>query len=173
MSYSFIKPRKKHLIESDSKFWLLFIATSMFILITFTIFLNIKSSNLEGVALVAGQKTIEASDAIEELNKKIKFVNLQKGRADEIYSSNLLLRDSIKNLFNLVPDQITLSKVDMKRKELIIHGLTPSKDVYNFLLLAQLKSIFTKNDTTFYMLENGWFRFVSVNKIESFDGVIE
>ena len=173
MSYSFIKPRKKHLLDGDSKFWLLFIATSMFILITFTIFLKIKTSSLDEIANLAQKKEIEAKDAIINLNKKIEFVNLQKDKADVIYSSNLLLRSSIKNLFDLIPDQITLSRVEMQKRELIIHGLTPSKDIYNFLLLAQLKSIFTKNDTTFYMLENGWFRFVSVNKIENFDGVIE
>ncbi len=173
MSYSFIKPRKKYLLEGDSKFWLLFLVTSMFILITFTIFLKIKTSSLDEVANLAQKKEIEAKDAIINLNKKIEFINLQKDKANVIYSSNLLLRDSIKNLFDLIPDQITLSRVEMQKRELIIHGLTPSKDIYNFLLLAQLKSIFTKNDTTFYMLENGWFRFVSVNKIENFDGVIE
>lgn len=173
MSYSFIKPRKKYLLEGDSKFWLLFIATSMFILFAFTIFLKIKISSLEEVASLAQKKEMEAKEAIISLNKKIEFIDIQKNKADGIYSSNLLLRDSIKNLFDLVPDQITLDKVEMTKKELIIQGSTPSKDVYNFLLLAQLKSIFTKNDTTFYMLPNGWFKFVSVNKIESFDGVIE
>jgi len=173
LSYSFIKPRKKYLLEGDSKFWLLFIFTSIFIMIAFTFFLKMKTSELEEIANLAQKKELEAKESINNLNKKVEFINMQKEKANSIYSSNLLLRDSIKNLFDLVPDQITLDKVQMNKKELIINGSTPSKDIYNFLLLAQLKSIFTKNETTFYMLPNGWFKFVSVNKIESFDGVIE
>lgn len=173
MKYSFIKPRQKYLLEGDTKFWILFIITSTAILLAFGFFLKYKTSNLTNLTQMAIVKQKKSQKSIESLNDKMAFVNRQKAVANKIYSSNLVLKEAIENIFGLVPDEITLTKVEMKKKELILYGLSPSKEIYNFLLLAPLKSIFTKNDTTFYMLENGWFRFVSVNRIEDYVGVVE
>ena len=41
------------------------------------------------------------------------------------------------------------------------------------MLYAPLKSIFHKTYTSFYPLENGWFRFVSTNYMETEDFTIE
>lgn len=173
MKYSFIKPRKKYLLEGDTKFWILFMMTSVGILLAFSGFLNYKATTLTEDTKRAEEKRVEIENAIKMLNEKMTFVNRQKAVANDIYSRNLTLRDAIKTIFDLVPNEITLKKVEMTQKELVLQGITPSKEIYNFQLLAPLKSIFTKNNTTFYMLENGWFSFVSVNKIEDYVGVVE
>lgn len=89
----------------------------------------------------------------------------QKELVEDIYASNEILKASMKNLFDLVPDQITLSKVIMEKNSLILYGTTPSKDTYNFLLASPLRSIFNTSNTVFYLNELGWYRFVSTNKI--------
>lgn len=169
MSYSFIKPRRKYLVEGDTKFWLLFITTSVSLLIGFSLFLEFKVSDTMAKSKNAKERQIVLESNIEKRRADIEFIKGQIGKAKGIFISNQIIRDSIENLFNLVPKEITLEEVDMRERELIIRGTTPSKDIYNIGLLAPLKALFTKNSTTFYMLESGWFKFVSINKIEDFD----
>jgi hypothetical protein len=76
-----------------------------------------------------------------------------------------VLKDSIANLFDLVPERITLSRAELLQNGLILYGVTPNKDVYNFMLQAPLRSIFQKTYTSFYPSENGWLHFVSTNYI--------
>ena len=45
-----------------------------------------------------------------------------------------------------------------------MRGLTPSKEVYKFLLEAPLRAVFTQTRVEFYPLTSGWFNFVSVSK---------
>ena len=73
---------------------------------------------------------------------------------------------SINNLFDLVPSRITLSQAKIMEDGLILYGVTPNKDVYNFMLQAPLRSIFHRSYSSFYPVDNGWFRFVSTNYID-------
>ena len=93
--------------------------------------------------------------------------------ANEIFTSNEILKQSLKNLFDLVPDSITLNEILMQKNSLIIKGVTPSRDVYDMLLSAPLKSIFTTSNTSFFQLENGWLNFVSTSKIDNPEGYNE
>ncbi len=165
MSYSFIKPRKKEFIDVVSKMWLFFIGFVIVFLFSFDILIKIKINSLNKTKNEYISKIIKFKSKMAKIDKKIEFLNKEKIVADNIYSSNTILRDSIKNLFDLVPDQITLSKVDMKKDSLTIYGITPSKDTFNFLLGSPLKSIFQSSNTIFYLNNNGWYNFVSINKI--------
>jgi hypothetical protein len=73
------------------------------------------------------------------------------------------MKDSIKNLLDLIPDPITLSSISFDKNRLIIYGITPTKEIYNMLMLPPLESIFTETNTSFYQLPNGWYRFKSEN----------
>jgi len=172
-SYSFIKPRKKHLFSAFSKIWIAFIAFITFLLISFGIFLLLK-------IVIYKKDTIKINNERAMLDKKInekddfmEYLLRQKSLGEEIFSSNTLLKDSMKNLFDLVPDQITLSRVIIKKDSLIIYGKTPTKDSFNFLLSAPLKSIFSTSNTMFYLAPEGWYNFVSTNKITTMDGFSE
>ena len=110
---------------------------------------------------------------IDQDDEAIGLILRQKAVAEEIFSNNTLLKESMKNLFDLVPDQITLKKVEMERNSLILYGVSPTQDAFNFLLAAPLKSIFHTSNTTFYLTKEGWYNFVSVNKIIGEDGVSE
>ncbi len=165
MSYSFIKPRKKEFIDVVSKMWLFFIGFVIIFLFSFDILIKIKINSLNEAKNEYISKIVKFKSKMAKIDKNIEFLNKEKIVADNIYSSNTILRDSIKNLFDLVPDQITLSKVDMKKDSLTIYGVTPSKDTFNFLLGSPLKSIFQSSNTIFYLNNDGWYKFVSINKI--------
>ncbi|MDO5045708.1 hypothetical protein, partial [Campylobacter sp.] len=119
------------------------------------------------------QNYVEISNEIaknDEITAKLKE---QRDLANEIFASNTILKQSLNNLFDLVPDSITLNEVSMSKNSLIIKGVTPNKDTYNMLLLAPLKSIFSTSNTTFYQLQNGWLNFISTNKIDNSEGYNE
>ena len=165
MRYSFIKPRSKEIIDNISKMWLAFIGLVVIILFGFNLLIKLKVHSLQKQTKNYIVKTKEADNIAKKLQKKILFLTKEKSVADEIYASNNILKDSIKNLFDLVPDQITLHKVIMKKDALVLYGISPSKDTFNFLLGSPLKSIFQSSNTIFYLNSDGWYRFVSSNKI--------
>ena len=165
MRYSFIKPRNKEIIDNISKMWLAFIGLVVIILFGFDLLIKLKVHSLQKQTKNYIVKTKEADNIAKKLQKKILFLTKEKSVADEIYASNNILKDSIKNLFDLVPDQITLHKVIMKKDALVLYGISPSKDTFNFLLGSPLKSIFQSSNTIFYLNSDGWYRFVSSNKI--------
>lgn len=82
-----------------------------------------------------------------------------------IASQNNMLKDSVENLFDLIPEQITLNKIQMEQYQLTLYGTTPSKQIYTFLLEVPLRSIFNQSRADFYMLPNGWYNFVSISKL--------
>jgi len=163
--FSFIAPRQKHLFSFFTKLWLIFIASVFVILNIFNLFLIYKNSSFLSSAKELDSSRAVLEKNIDNIDEQIDLILKQKALAEEIYANNIILRDSIRNLFDLVPDQITLSRVDMKEDSLVIFGTTPTKDLYNFLLASPLKSIFHTSSTMFYLTDSGWYNFVSTNRI--------
>lgn len=164
--YSFITPRKKYLISQDTKVWFAFIVIIAGVIFSFYVFLLFKISQVDYDISINNQKAIELKDSIAKVDQEINWINQQKRFAEEIYSNNNVIKDSIKNLFDLIPSQITLTSVVMHKNELIVQGITPSQDVYNFLLAVPLKSIFTKSIVEFYKMKDGNYIFRSINTFE-------
>lgn len=172
-TYSFTTPRTKKLLETNTKVWLGIYFLSLVILVAFSLFLVFTRSNMvtyKGDYAALKEERIQQIQALEKLfveqKKKVDF-------AESVKNDNAILAESIKNLFELIPDQITISSVRMEQKKLIIKGITPSKDIYEFLLAAPLKSIFNESDATFYRSPNGWYNFVSTNEIDAGGAVFE
>lgn len=148
-----------------TKIWLVFIASIFIFLNFFNLFVIYKNYNFKDSTKTLNSQRIMLEKKIDSIDQKIGFILRQKSFAEEIYANNIILRDSIKNLFDLVPDQITLSRVIMEKDSLIIYGITPTKDIFNFLLATPLKSIFHTSNTMFYLTDKGWYNFVSTNRI--------
>jgi hypothetical protein len=148
-----------------TKVWLIFIAFIFIVLNVFNIFVIYKNSDYKSSTIELNTKRDILEKNIDSIDEKIGFILRQKAVAEEIYANNIILKESIKNLFDLVPDKITLKKVIMEKNSLIIYGVTPTKDTYDFLLAAPLKSIFHTSNTIFYLTDEGWYNFVSTNKI--------
>lgn len=175
MRYSFTRPKPKQFMDSDTKIVLVFLTVTILLTVGFVIFIMLKKGNFESDTL-AMQKNIAKYRKENRIYKKeIKRIERLAQKFEAIQTKNTLLKESIQNLFDLVPDQITLTKAILNKNGLVLYGVTPSKDVYNYLLQAPLRSVFHRNDTTFYPLKNGWYRFVSINEggIETGNGVDE
>ena len=173
MKHSFIAPRPKPFLSLFSKIWVIFIALMTAMMFVFNMYLAFKIHSFKSGAVELTQERERLEAKIDEDDDLISALMRQKALSEEIYSNNILLKDSMKNLFDLVPDQITPKKVEMQRNSLVMYGTTPTQDTFNFLLAAPLKSIFHTSNTNFYLTKEGWYNFVSVNKIIGEDGISE
>jgi len=166
--YSYKEPRKKHILDSTTKMWLVFLSTILAGLFAYGIYLYKKSStfNEELVSIQNQNKLL--SNSVNSLNKELRELKRQKILSIEVAKSNKLVSNSIKNLFNLVPDQIVLSKVFMEKDQLRLEGISSTKDAYRLLLEPPLKSIFEESSVKFeFDPRLGRYRFVSVNKAQT------
>jgi len=165
--YSFTTPRKKPLFKEDTKLWLIFIFISTLLYVSFALFLLVK-------AYFFNKETQEMNREISILTQKITNLDLekdnillQKSLYEDILTKNEIIKQSVKNLLDLVPDPITLTKFKLNKNTLIIYGITPTKDIYKLLMLPPLESIFEETKTYFYQMPNGWYKFKSINKLKS------
>jgi hypothetical protein len=166
MKYSYIKPRKKSIFTAELKITLTFFMMTigmLFLTYTFLLFKNLYFTQ-EKFEII--QKRIELGTAIESMKEQILMIEKEALLSERVYTQNTVLKDSIANLFDLIPQRITLSEASLLENGLILYGITPNKDTYNFMLQAPLRSIFHKTYSSFYPLPNGWLKFVSTNYIE-------
>ncbi|ASM40396.1 hypothetical protein CSPB12327_00515 [Campylobacter sp. RM12327] len=168
MTYSLIKPKKKPIFSLFSRIWIGFIAFVFIALVSSNLFIIYQNNALSKETKRMNSKYAETIDKIHQSEQQITTLTKQKNAANSIYATNLILKQSIKNLFDLVPDSITLDEVYMDKTTLIIKGVTPTKNVFEMLLAVPLKSIFTTSNTTFYQTKNGWLNFVNTNKIDDY-----
>ncbi len=173
MKQSFIAPRKKHFVSLFSKLWIAFISLMALFMFIFNGYIAIEIQSFKEGIVALTQERESLEHKIDEDDESIGLILRQKALSEEIFSNNTLLKESMKNLFDLVPDQITLKKVEMDRNSLVLYGVTPTQDAFNFLLAAPLKSIFHTSQTTFYLTPQGWYNFVSTNKIIVEEGMRE
>jgi len=165
--YSFTKPKQKSLFKEDTKLWVIFYFISVFLFISFSLFLLIKAYLYNKDTKELEKQTTYLKEQITTLNSQKKLITLQKTLYENIQIKNSVIKTSIKNLLDLIPDPITLDKFLLSKNQLIIYGITPTKDVYNMLMLPPLQSIFESTTTYFYTLPNGWYKFKSINKIKA------
>ncbi len=166
MRHSFIAPRAKKILTQELKLVVFFFSMTLFILFATYGFLLYKTDEFSNKMVSINSRVIDMNGTISDMQSQIRFIKKESAHFSEVTTSNSVLKDSIKNLFDLVPDRITLSKAVLEKNALILYGVTPNKEVYEFLLQAPLRSIFHKNYSDFYPLDNGWYRFVSSNYLD-------
>jgi hypothetical protein len=166
MRYSYITPRKKSIFTQEVQLVVSFFTITLFMLFMTYFFLLYKNYSFtnEKQTIVTKQHLLEES--LGKIEKSIRFIEEQKALSETIFTKNIVLKDSITNLFDLVPTRITLSEAKLLENGLILYGITPNKDVYNFMLQAPLRSIFHKTYSSFYPAKNGWLHFVSTNYVD-------
>ncbi|MCD6191557.1 MAG: hypothetical protein J7K14_08500 [Sulfurimonas sp.] len=166
MKYSYITPRKKSVFTAEVQLLLTFFSITLGMLFITYLFLLFKDysflSDMDELTAVQSELSIN----IEEMKEQITFIEKENLLAQKVQTQNTVLKDSIANLFDLVPQRITLSEANLLENGLILYGVTPNKDIYNFMLQAPLRSIFHRTYSSFYPAENGWLRFVSTNYID-------
>ncbi|WP_314704121.1 hypothetical protein [Campylobacter rectus] len=169
-SYSFIKPQKKPIFSLFSKIWMLFISTVVLLFAAVNLFVELKSGSLRNETQISKQKQDQIKEQIKQTDELTALLKQRRDSANEILASNAVLKQSVRNLLDLVPSSITLNEIAMDKNSLVVKGTTPSRDVYNMLLATPLKSIFNTSNTSFYQLDNGWLNFISTNKTDSLEG---
>lgn len=169
-SYSFIKPQKKPIFSLFSKIWMLFISTVMLLFAAVNLFVELKSGSLRNETQISKQKQDQIKEQIKQTDELTSLLKQRRDSANEILASNAVLKQSVRNLLDLVPSSITLNEIAMDKNSLVVKGTTPSRDVYNMLLATPLKSIFNTSNTSFYQLDSGWLNFISTNKTDSLEG---
>ena len=166
MRYSYIKPRKKSLLTPEMKLLFAFFSMSLFMLFSTYLFLLYKDTKFaEEKQNIAIEKENLIKN-IKDMEAKIAYIEQQNNISSKIFTQNSVLKDSIRNLFDLVPQRITLSRAKLLDNGLVLYGITPNKDIYNFMLHAPLRSIFHRTYSSFYPADGGWLRFVSTNYID-------
>ena len=166
MKYSYITPRRKSAFTTEIQLLVIFFSITLGMLFMTYLFLLFKDYNfLEDMDEMAVIQT-ELSASIDKMEAQIVFVEKESLLAQKVYTQNTVLKDSIANLFDLVPQRITLSEAKLLENGLILYGITPNKDVYNFMLQAPLRSIFHRTYSSFHPAKNGWLHFVSTNYVD-------
>ena len=169
-SYSFIKPQKKPIFSLFSKIWMLFISTVVLLFAAVNLFVELKSGSLRNETQISKQKQDQIKEQIKQTDELTALLKQRRDSANEILASNAVLKQSVRNLLDLVPSSITLNEIAIDKNSLVVKGTTPSRDVYNMLLATPLKSIFNTSNTSFYQLDSGWLNFISTNKTDSLEG---
>jgi len=170
MIYSYIKPRKKSPFTPDVQLIVSFFSIAIIMLLSTYAFLLYKDYSFVQERKKLVQNRVELSKNIDVMDEKIAYIKKQEALSQKVFTQNMVLKDSIANLFDLVPERITLSRAELLKNGLILYGVTPNRDVYNFMLQAPLRSIFQKTYTSFYEADNGWLKFVSTNYINEDEG---
>jgi len=166
VKYSYIKPRKKSLFTSEMQLVAVFFGITLFMLLSTYLFLLYKDYRFSQDKIDIINAREETIEEIKLIESKILFIQDQEALSESIFTKNTVLKDSMTNMFDLVPQRITLSEAQLLEDGLILYGITPSKDVYNFMLQAPLRSIFHRTYSSFYPAENGWLRFMSTNFVD-------
>ena len=166
MKYSYIKSRKKSIFTPEMQLLSVFFGITISMLFLTYFFLLLKDYRFTQNRLDITSKKENVILQTNDMEKKITFIERQNILSESIFTKNTVLKDSISNMFDLVPQRITLSEAKLLENGLVLYGITPNKDVYNFMLQAPLRSIFHRTYTSFYPTKSGWTRFVSTNYID-------
>jgi len=166
MKYSYIKPRKKTALTKDMQLLFTFFGASIFMLVLTYSFLVFKDYRFDQREQEIVQEKKDLNQDINNMKDKITLIEKQNMLSQRVFTKNTVLKDSISNLFDLVPSRITLSQAKIMENSLTLYGITPNKDIYNFMLQAPLRSIFNRSYSSFYPQKNGWYSFVSTNFID-------
>ena len=166
LTYSFIKPKLKPILSLFSLIWISLIGFISVVCLIVNFSIKILSYNLKEATNENQVSYDEYNRRIAIIKEHIKNLNEQQDEIESILATNQALKRSLQNIYDIVPDTVTLDFVKLDKNSLEIRGQTPSKEAFTLLMEAPLKSIFTKTKTTFYQLPNGWLNFSSISTSE-------
>jgi hypothetical protein len=167
MKYSYVEPRDKQIVSPEVGLVLSFFGVVFIFIIGVILYLSFKINTFEQHKIAYNHQIEKVEYQTSKVDEDIVVIQESVKRVKELSDKNKFFVTSIKNILQMIPDKITLSKIEMSETELILYGVTPTKDLYNILLLAPLKSIFDKSHTSFYIKKDGWYKFVSYNSMEN------
>ena len=166
MKYSLITPRRKKVISGEIQLALFFFMVSIAMIAGTYVFLSYKTHEFQSQHKSMGKRIENLNEKTHILEKNIESIEATVRVHEDISTNNIVMKESIRNLFDLVPDKITLTRAELGDKSLVLSGITPSKETYESLLQAPLRSIFHRTYTSYYPSQNGWYNFTSTNYLD-------
>lgn len=165
MTFSFTSPSHKPIFTPVTKSWLVCFFASFLVVVMICFILGEQTSSMISQTNAIDVEIDKQGVVKDNLQSKIQYLNTQVQQISSIKQENTALLSGLENLFGLFPDQITINTITLSDESLIIKGITPSKELYLFLLESPLRAIFNESNVDFFVLPSGWYNFVSVNKI--------
>ena len=159
MRYSLTLQKPKELLATDTKLWWIFTFALLFLFFAIKVAITLHTAGIEKRVALYAERQAAYELRREEIEAQIAFVQQQVNLVAQSSGRNQVIRDSLVNLFDLVPDQIYLDTMTITEKSLRIQGHTPSREVFNFMLRPPLESIFQRTEVSFYPAGGGWFSF--------------
>lgn len=166
MKYSLITPRRKKVISGEIQLALFFFMVSIIMVVGTYGFVSYKTYEFKSQHASLGKRIETLNEKTHIVEKNIDNIEAAIRVHEGVTTDNIVMKESIRNLFDLVPDQITLTRAELGDKSLILSGITPSKETYESLLQAPLRSIFHRTYTSYYPAQNGWYSFTSTNYLD-------
>jgi len=166
LKYSLITPRRKKVISGELQLSLFFFMVSIVMVVGTYLFLSYKTYEFKSEHASIGKRIETLNGNTRLLEHDIENVEMSVRTHESIATNNIVMKESIRNLFDLVPDKITLTRAELGANSLVLSGITPSKETYEFLLQAPLRSIFHRTYTSYYPAQKGWYGFTSTNYLD-------
>lgn len=142
MTFSFISPNKKTFISSIMQSWIACFIASFFLVGMIWLLLDWQTTRfLKRSQEIQTQNTGNQSYQ-SDLQQKLLLLQSRIKKVQEIQQQNASLINAIQNLFELIPEQITINSISLTNESLVIKGITPSRELYTFLLDPSLKAVF-------------------------------
>lgn len=164
MKLSFTPARVKQILRTDTKLWILFVLFVMGILEGVDFYMRYEGGHANETIAMMESETHRTQAQADLLKVQADDITAKAVLAKRVRDKTLIMHDTLKNLFELIPDEIILTRVVLEPDTLVLYGSTPTKELYNYLLYPPLKSIFTTTQALFYRAGNRW-NFICTNKL--------
>lgn len=168
MSYSFIKPKKKPILNLFAKIWILFFFLCAGIIFSVYTFASTRLAMMNAQIALKQQEAINYQAKIVEYNELFVLFTQRKDLALQIVGErgkNDLIDALIKNILtSITQTKIQLESMFFSKSSLELRGITPTKAMFSLHIQTKLKSIFDETYTAFYPIEGGKFKFISISK---------
>lgn len=165
MTFSFTTPAYKPIFSPITKSWMACFFASFLVVLMVFFMLGEQTQSMVDQSNTIDTEIDRQGVVRSNLQSKIQYLETQIQQISTIKQENTALLNGLENLFGLIPEQITVDTISLNNDSLTIKGITPSKELYLFLLESPLRAIFNESHVDFFVLPSGWYNFVSVNKI--------
>lgn len=172
MTYSFTSPKYRPFFSLLDRIWLILfgfgIVFIFIVFITYSAKISFSASRIEDKK----QEAILTQQKIKQNNELYEILLKQGQIALNYKTENQNIKSSLQNLLDMTlkTGSISFDSLEQDAYTLKLTGMSPTKEMFIMLLETPLKSIFDESHTSYYKLDNGWYRFTSINTILGVQG---
>lgn len=173
MKYSFTKPISKHIFKLATKIWVFYFIVAFGILMYFRVVLVLQTEDLkedQELMRVEQEYIKQLNNVLAKENERLYY---ELDVITQIKDQDEKLRQQIRNILNMIPEQVEIHEIRFDNNRLFIRGLTSSKEIFENLLQSQLRAVYSKSESSFYELPSGWYNFESISQTAENDGLLQ